>query len=457
MIAGSASAETLREALAATYMSNPDLLAARALQRSIDESVPAAISNWRPSINAQAQLFRSDSTSQTTRSSDGTLVNDNTFQGRNETYSIQGNQTIFRGLRNFNQYKGAKAEVMAGRANLLGTEQQVLLEAVTSYMDVLRDEAVLNLNENNIQVLTRQLEASRDRFRVGEITRTDVAQSEAALAGAVSNRFQAQATLQRSRSNYRRVVGDFPGTLEQAPELPALPASEDEAVEIALAENPLVIAARHTERAASYDVKEAKGAVLPTLSAFADFTHRESPSQTFDPLLNQFVGATNTFESTRFGLTLDVPLYQSGAEYSAVRRAKQVESQRRLQIVASERQAMQNVRVAWENLRAAEASIESTAAQVRANEIALEGVRQEAAVGTRTTLDVLDAEQVLLDSRVNLVTARRNQYVAGFELLEALGRLNAVSLDLPVTLYDPEGYYDSVKWKFIGWGIGKSE
>lgn len=457
VVAMPASAETLREALAAAYNSNPDLLAARAQQRSVDEAVPEAISNWRPSVSGQAQLFNSDSTSTTVRSGDGTIVNDNSFEGRNENYSVQANQPIFRGLRNFNQYKGAKAEVLAGRANLLGTEQQVLLDAVTAYMDVLRDEAVLRLNENNIQVLTRQLEASRDRFRVGEVTRTDVAQSEAALAGAVSARFQSQATLQASRSSYRRIIGDFPATLEDAPQLPPLPEAEEAAVEVALSENPLVIAARFTERAAGYDVKEAKGAVLPTLSAFADYTHRESPSQTFDPLQNQFVGASNTFESTRFGLTLDVPLYQSGAEYSAVRRAKQVASQRRLQIVSAERQVMQNVRVAWENLRAAESTIESTSAQVRANEIALEGVRQEAAVGARTTLDVLDAEQVLLNSRVNLVTARRNQYVAGFGLLESVGRLNAVALDLPVTLYSPEEYYQSVKWKFVGWGTGDSE
>lgn len=231
----------------------------------MDEAIPAAISNWRPNISGQIQLFESDISSTTVRGTDGTIVNDNDFNGSNEAYSARVDQQIFRGMRNFNQYKGAKSEVMAGRANLLSTEQQVLLDAVTAYMDVLRDMAVVRLNDNNVQVLTRQLEATQDRFRVGEVTRTDVAQAEAALAGSRSTRIQAQATLETSRAIYRRIIGMYPGTLEDAPELPPLPQSEDMAVEVALDENPLVVSARHVEQAAKYDVKEAKGGVLPRL------------------------------------------------------------------------------------------------------------------------------------------------------------------------------------------------
>ncbi|GER07740.1 hypothetical protein JCM17843_20500 [Kordiimonadales bacterium JCM 17843] len=348
--------------MAAAYYSNPDLAAARAEQRSVDEAVPAAVSNWRPNISGQVQLFESDISSTTVRGTDGTIVNDNDFSGSNEVYSARVDQQIFRGMRNFNQYKGAKSEVMAGRANLLSTEQQVLLDAVTAYMDVLRDMAVVRLNDNNVQVLTRQLEATQDRFRVGEVTRTDVAQAEAALAGSRSTRIQAQATLETSRAVYRRIIGMYPGTLEDAPELPPLPQSEDMAVEVALDENPLVVSARHVEQAAKYDVKEAKGGILPTVSAFADWSRRESPTLTFDPVPNSFVNASNVGESTRYGITIDIPLYQSGAEYSTVRRAKQINSQRRLQIVSAERQVMQNVRVAWENYRAAQASIEATSA-----------------------------------------------------------------------------------------------
>ncbi len=447
-----AGAESLREALATAYTSNPDLLAARARQRQVDEAVSQAVSQWRPTVSGQVQFTHSDISSQTTRSTDQTIVNDNQFNGLNESFTARIDQPVFRGLQNFNQYEGAKAEVKAGRFNLLDTEQQVLLQAVTAYMDVLRDEAVVRLNNNNIRVLQRQLEATQDRFQVGEVTRTDVAQSEAALAGARAQLARAEATLEQSRSTYRQVIGNFPGTLEDTPSLPPLPGNEEEAVAIALEENPIVMAARFNEKAADYDIREAKGAILPTISAFADYSRRENPTLTFDPVPNAFVDGRNLNNTGRIGVTIDIPLYQSGAEYSNIRRAKQVRSERLMQIRSAERQVMRDVRVAWENYRASQSTIESTRAQTRANEIALEGVRQEAQVGARTTLDVLEAEQTLLNSRVDLVTANRDSYVAGFGVLQSVGRLNAKSLDLPVDLYDATRYYEHVKWKFIGWG-----
>ncbi len=452
--AGTEAAETLKEALAAAYQTNPDLLAARAQQRALDETVARATSRWRPNLSGQFQLFRTDSNSRTLRQRDQSVVSDIDVKGRNEIYSVRADQNIFRGLRNFNELKGARANVFAGRADLLNTEQQVLLDAVTAYMDVLRDQAVLKLNDNNVTVLKRQLEATQDRFDVGEVTRTDVAQAEARLAGAKAQRAQAAAALETSRATYRRVIGHFPGTLEDAPALPPLPGSEEEAMAIALEENPLIIAARYREMAARYDIKVAKGALLPTIDAFASYQRAKSPSVTFDPLLFDFGPARNIRKATTYGVTVTIPLYQSGAEYSDIRRSKQIRSQRLLQIVGAERLVSQNLRTAWENFRAAEAQIASTEAQVRANEIALEGVKQEALVGSRTTLDVLNAEQELLDARVNLVRARRDHYVAGFSLLAALGRLNAKALDLPVELYDPADYYHDVKWQFIGWGTG---
>jgi len=445
-------AETLRDALAAAYLNNPDLRAARAQQRSIDEQVPQAISNWMPSGTYTNQKFNSNSLSQTVRNSDGALINDNVFSGSNDSRTFRGDIDFFRGFRNFNAYRSAKAEVKAGRANLFDTEQQVLFDAVNAYMDVLRDEAVLRLNENNVKVLTRQLEATQDRFSVGEVTRTDVAQAEAALAAAVSQRSQSKATLATSRASYRQVIGRAPGSLEDTPPLPPLPDSVDAAIEIGIAENPVIRAARLNERAAEYDVHEAKGAILPTVSGFVQRSKGNSPSQTFDGQLDQFVAASNRFKQTQYGITVTVPLYQGGAEYSAVRQQKQIRSQRMLEIRAAERQVARDVRVAWENYRATQATIESTQSQVRANEIALDGVRQESRVGSRTVLDVLEAEQTLLDSRVDLVTARRDEYVAGFQLLEAIGRLNATALDLPVEVYDPTGYYDKVKWRMVGWG-----
>jgi len=450
-----AGAETLREALAAAYLNNPDLLAARAQQRSVDEQVPQAVSNWMPTGSYTNQKLNSKSLSQTTRSSDGALVNDNEFAGSNDNRTFRGDIDFFRGGRNLFALRSAQAQVKAGRANLVDTEQQVLLSAVTAYMDVLRDESVLRLNENNVKVLTRQLEATQDRFSVGEVTRTDVAQAEAALAAAVSQRIQAEATLATSRAVYRQVIGRMPGTIDDAPPLPPLPASEEAATEIALAENPIIRAARLNERAAKYDVNEAKGAILPTISGFVQRNKGNSPSQTFDGQLNQFVAASNRRKSTQYGVTVTIPLYQGGSEYSAVRQQKQIRSQRMQEIAAAERQVVRDVNVAWENYRAAQASIEATRSQVRANEIALEGVRQESQVGARTVLDVLDAEQTLLDSRVDLVAAQRDEYVRGFEMLEAIGRLNAVALDLPVEIYDPKGYYDKVKWRMVGWGTGE--
>ena len=449
-----ARAETLREALAAAYLSNPDLLAARAQQRSVDEQVPQAISNWMPTGTYTNQKFNSKSLSQTVRGSDQELINDNEFAGSNDSRSFRGDIDFFRGFRNVYEYNSAQAQVKAGRANLADTEQQVLLSAVTAYMDALRDEATLRLNENNVKVLTRQLEATQDRFSVGEVTRTDVAQAEAALSAAVSQRIQAEATLATSRATYRQVIGKMPGTLDDAPPLPPLPASEEGATEIALAENPIIRAARLNERAAQYDVTVAKGAILPTISGFVQRSKGNSPTQVFDPQLNEFVGGANRFKQTQYGVTLTVPLYQGGSEYAAVRQQKQVRSQRMQQIASAERQVLRDVNVAWENYRAAQANIEATRSQVRANEIALEGVRQESQVGARTVLDVLDAEQTLLDSRVNLVSAQRDEYVRGFEMLQAIGRLNAVALDLPVEIYDPEGYYKDVKWQLVGWGTG---
>ncbi|GIX18106.1 MAG: type I secretion protein TolC [Rhodothalassiaceae bacterium] len=451
-----ARAETLKEALSAAYQTNPDLLAARAQQRALDETVSRATSRWRPNLSGQVQIFETDSNNRTLRQRDQSVVSDLDVKGRNEIYSLRADQNIFRGFRNFNELKGARANVFAGRADLLNTEQQVLLDAVTAYVDVLRDQAVLKLNDNNVTVLQRQLDATRDRFEVGEVTRTDVAQAEARLAGAKAQRAQAAAALEASRATYRRVIGHFPETLEEAPALPPLPASEDEAMAIALEENPLIIAARYRELAARYDIKVAKGAMLPSVDAFASYQRSESPSVTFDPLILDFGPARNIRKAKTYGVTVTIPLYQSGAEYSDIRRSKQVRSQRLLQIVGAERLVSQNVRTAWENFRAAEAQIASTEAQVRANEIALEGVKQEALVGSRTTLDVLNAEQELLDARVNLVRARRDHYVAGFSLLSAIGRLNAKALDLPVELYDPEEYYRDVKWQFIGWGDGPS-
>ncbi|MGY8985959.1 MAG: TolC family outer membrane protein [Sphingomonadales bacterium] len=439
---GVASAEGLRDALGAAYSTNPDLQAQRAGLRVTDERVSRATAGFLPTIRGTANLSKFDRES-TTEGFDPT-----TSTGMGETYSARYDQNIFAGFQTFNSRKEAKSLVDAGRSQLQQIEQQVLLNTVTAYMDVYKDTAVLELNEKNVTVLERQLQASQDRFRVGEITRTGVAQSEARLAGAFSARISAEANLAGSRAIYKQMVGDNPGSLDEPPVLPEMPINLDGANATALSDNPSLQLARSNEEASRYGVKRSMGTMMPSIDAYASYSKQITPfANGFGALVN------NTNISRSVGAQITVPLYQGGAEYSDIRRAKQVNNQRRLQILSAERLVLAQVRQSWEQYRAAISSISSNESQVRANEIALEGVRQEAIVGSRTTLDVLDAEQELLDSRVNLVRANRNYNVAGYTVLASIGRLNSFSLDLDVEFYDPEKNYKKVKAQFIGWGV----
>jgi outer membrane protein len=436
LVTSPAQAESLFDALAAAYHSNPGLQAERAGLRATDEQVPQALAGWRPSLSATGSYGTVESDTDSAVPGVGGKQNYDPMTG-----ALSLTQNLFTGGRTLYGARRAEASVLAGRENLRNAEQQTLLSAVTAYMDVVRDMAVVDLRGKNVEVLQRQLEASQDRFRVGEITRTDVAQSEARLSGSKANLIRAEATLIASRSAYERVVGTAPGSLEPAPPLPALPQSEAEALDLAIAANPALEAARHAERAAGNAVSAAKGGLLPTVSVNASYQHAEDPSAT--------VSRSTT---TQVLGTVTIPLYQSGAQYSAIREAKHLESQSRLQMADTQRQVQEAVRNAWEQLRATRAAIASNREQVRANEIALDGVRQEAQVGSRTTLDVLDAEQELLDSQVSLVSAERDEYVAGYSLLSTVGQLGARDLGLAVDVYDPSENYNDVKHQWVGWG-----
>ena len=439
--AGGANAETLRDALAAAYNSNPELQAQRAALRATDEGVARAKSGFLPSLTGIGNITRQNVRSEV----DSIEIFD--FPSTPKFFQARLDQSLFRGFQDFHGIKQAKSLVKAGRAQLRSTEQRVLLDAVTAYVNTLREESVLGLNQNNVQVLERQLQASRDRFRVGEITRTDVAQSEARLAGAVSLRITAEANLAGARANYGRVIGQLPGTLEQPPELPGLPVTIDEAWAIANQENPSIALAMFNEQAAVYNVRAAKGGLAPTVVGFATLSRSSATSS--NPDVQTTVDFVTDLKTA--GVQIRIPLYQGGAVYADIRRAKQTQSQRRLDILTAERQVRSDTRTGFEQHRAAKSRIISNQAQVKANEIALEGVRQEASVGQRTTLDVLDAEQELLDARVNLARAMRDLQVASFSFLSSLGRLNAVALALPVEVYDPGKYYGDVKWRLIGW------
>ncbi|MEM6682759.1 MAG: TolC family outer membrane protein [Pseudomonadota bacterium] len=443
-------AQTLEEALAQTYQSNPVLEAQRAALRQVDENVFQANSGYLPNLSGTGSIDRTqtDFTVESVTTPEGTTDGGDelSFPATNTALSASVNQPIFRGFRTKNSVKRAKADVLAGRANLATVEQDVLLQTVTTYVNVLRDQAVLKLNDNLIAVLRRQLEASQDRFRVGEITRTDVAQSQARLADAVSRRAAAAADLTASQEQYRRVVGDLPVNLVE-PKTPDLPIDVTAATQTAFERAPIILAARYNEEAAQSSVKEAKGGLLPSVNGFARIS-RNTGVQVLGPAIT----ADNTRVVSTVGAEVTVPFFQSGAEYSAVRQAKQLRSQRILEIRAAERQVVEQVTTAWEVYQASLAQIKANEESVNANNIALEGVRQEAAVGSRTTLDVLDAEQEALDAQVNLVRAKRDQTVAAYSLLASMGQLTARQLDLAVKIYDPEEHADKVDWKFFGFG-----
>lgn len=433
------SAETLEEALAAAYESNPQLMAQRAALRGIDEGISRAKSGFLPSLSGSYSYSEGDVK----------VGNTPSVSTSRESLGLEANLNLFRGFQDRNAVRSARSSVMAGRAQLQSVEQQVLLDAVSAYMNVVRDEAVVSLNMNNVQVLERQLQASQDRFRVGEVTRTDVAQSEARLEGAKSTLLSAQATLASSRAQYRRVVGRTPATLETPNGKPELPSNLDAAIELAMELSPGVIAAQHSERAAEHAMNQAKGSLLPTVGVGASWSDTTNSGGVNDA----GVPVTDQSESKGIGVTVSVPLYAGGARYSDIRRAKQLRSQRLMEIRQAERVAQERVFVAWDQYRAAVGQITSSEAQVRASEIALEGVRQEAYVGSRTTLDVLNAEQELLNARVALVRAQRDEFVAAYSLVSATGRLTAKDLGLGVTRYDPDAYTDKVDDKFFGMDV----
>lgn len=441
-------ATTLNEALAIAYNTSPDLGAQRAVLRQLDEDVSSAVAGTRPTITGGATFERSKNRS--TFTFPDSPARKSLFGSTDQNFSARLTQPVFRGNRITNNIRATDATVDAGRESLRNAEITLLVNTVTAYMDVVRDTAVLALNDNQVSVLQRQLQASKDRFEVGELTRTDVAQSEARLALAVSNRTSAEGSLTASREAYRQVVGQAPETLVPPSALPPQPDSVDQAVERGIEKSPAITAAIANEKAARYRVSQAKGAVLPTLDGIASITHSRGETLVGDA---QTGGRRGT--NLQAGVQISIPFYQSGAEYSAVRRAQEVRSQRMLEIESAERQVTENVRNSWEAVRTARETIRSASAAVAANEIALEGVQQEQQVGSRTILDVLDAEQELLDSRVTLTRAQRDEVVAVYRMLAATGELSVATLGLTVDSYDPDQHYDAVKYRWFGWNSQK--
>jgi len=440
LLAGPASAETLREALARAYATNPQLTGARANLRATDETVPIARSQGLPQVTTQTSVIEN-------------VINPAsrgfTQAPRTGTVQVSVSQSLFAGGAVRNNVRAADARVDAGRANLRSTEANVFTLVVAAYNDVIRDEAIVRLNQQNVRVLEVNLQASKDRFQVGDLTRTDVAQSEARLASAQAQLRNAEASLIQSRESYVAVTGQPAGTLDTPPALPNLPADPNAAVGVAVSNNPSLIAARRQSDAAGFDVRAARAARLPSISAVGSggYTSFLGSAHTANGVVLQQDGG-----SAQAGLQMSLPLFQSGRPSAQIRRAQAFEGVAIEQVTQIERGVISDTRSAFAAWQSALRVIQSSEVQVAANRLSLEGVRAENSVGTRTILDILNAEQELLNSQVQLVSARRNAYVAGFALLAAMGRAEARDLGLDGgALYDPIANYDRVRNNIWDW------
>lgn len=422
----------LNEALAQAYAGNPTLEAARAQLRATDERVPEALSGWRPTVIGQAEGGK------TWIEQNTPLLLDQNLESR--TFGVTVSQPVFSGFETVSSTSAAENRVRSGRANLANSEQQVLLQAVQAYMQVVRDQAVLELNRNNENVIGQQLQATRDRFDAGEVTRTDVAQAESRLQGAIADRIAAEGNLTASIAVYRQVIGEEPADLKIPETTLDLPASKDEVVAQSI-NAPAIVFAKFEADAAKDDIDVAFSELLPTVSIEGSWTRSEEQNaeeQSND--VGQILGV------------LRVPLYQAGAPDARVRQSKQLYQQSRRQIDEAVRAGEQTAVDSWQSYETAIAQIESFKEQVRATEVALDGVKQEQQVGARTVLDVLDAELEALNAKVSLVQAQTTLVVARYQVLAAVGRLTASELALNVGVYDPTQHYDDVRNKFIGTG-----
>ena len=498
-----AKAENLSDALAKAYFNNPNLNAQRATTRAADENIPIANSGYMPHVSASGDVganyesytapasgvtsssggsisaLGGTSTTGTTTGTTGTTTggtvagtgSGGTFGLANAVSGTSGttgtasqsagttlattsgttiprgagisvSQTLFDGLRTTNNIKSAESNVFGSRETLRNVEQSVLQSGAQSYMDVLRDTAILDLRNSNIKVLEEQLRQTQDRFKVGEVTRTDVAQAEASVAGARADYFAAQSQLQNSIASFRQVIGEQPTRLEPARPLErGIPPSLENAISVSQIEHPSIQSALHAVDVASFQVKIAEGALYPTLSINGSAQQRYDVSQ---------VGNSSAFVGSIVG-SLQVPIYEGGASYAQIRQAKEQLGTAEFQVDVSRDNVRAAVISSWGLLVSSKAAVQADQAQVNAAEIALNGTREEARVGQRTTLDVLNAQQTLLNARVQLVGAQRDRVVATYAILASCGRLTASGLNLKLQPYNPTVHFDQVKDKW--WGL----
>lgn len=444
-----AGADSMSSALARAYQANPDLNQQRAGVRAQDENIPRATAAYRPTVAATAQYGFSHLNEiggaalagAGAVSGAGSANQQFEYNTEPATLGLSVTETIFNGNRNYNGVRQAESNVLGARETLRNTEQSVLQDGATAYMNVLRDTAILDLRKNNITVLQEQLRQTRDRFNVGEVTRTDVAQAASSLASARADYFTAQANLETSIAQYHQVIGVDPTRLEPARSVEGLlPHTLQEAINVSLEEHPSIVAALHAVDAAALQVKLVEGELYPTVSVVG------SISQNYN---YEGYPGLRVLNGTVMG-QLSVPIYTGGEVDARARQAKELLSQAELQADLQREAVRANVVSDWGLLDTAKAVIKSDEAAVKAAEIALEGVREEARVGQRTTLDILNAQQTLLNARVSLVSAQRDRVVASYATLASVGELSAANIDLDVQQYDPTVHFDQVKDKWFG-------
>jgi outer membrane protein len=424
-----ASADTIESALAKAYMNNPDFNAQRAALRATDEGVQRARAGLLPSVSASSSLGRQSSTYNTSNE---------VLSPR--TLGVSVTQSLYNGARVTNQIDQSEKSVLAAREQLRSIEQKVLFGASSGYMAVVRDTAVLKVRQANINVLKEQLRQTEDRFNVGEVTRTDVAQVSAQLAAAEAERSAAQASLASSVASYQQIIGSMPDALADAvPLVNMVPTSLDQALLIGQADHPDIRTARFSVDIAAAGVKIAQGELLPSLSLKGSLTHA-----------NDYKSADDEYNDASIVASLTIPLYEGGEVHARVRQLKETLGQRRLEADSALRAVIAEISSAWSQYITSQARIKAAETQIEAATVALNGTREEAKVGQRTTLDVLIADQTLLGAQVNLVTAQTDRVVASYRVLSSVGKLSANSLGLKVKGYDAKVHYDKVKGRLYG-------
>lgn len=435
-VSGAAHAGTIFEAWNETYKSNPTLQAQRAYLRAIDENVAIAKSGYRPNIYLNGSYTESN------------VSGDQDYDEDNGSIAAKISQPIFSGFQTVNSVKAADSTVKAEQNNLYSVEQDVLLSASTAYLNVVRDEAIVKLQKNNEKLLKKRLDETIQRFNVGEVTRTDVSQARARHSQAQADRITSEGNLQASKAEYMKVIGSAPENLSYPEDIKKyLPASMDEAYNYAIDHNYTVKQAKNMLKAQTYNVAANNGALLPSVTLDGTASKNTNDNSTYDGKV--------TTDNLEWGVNLRVPLYNSGESRAKIRQSKYQKWQAQEQVMEAERVVRSSVESAWEYMVSNEAKITSIKDQVKANEIALDGVQKEEALGNRTILDVLDAYQELLSSNVEEVKARRDYFVSGMELLVAMGKLTAKDLNLDVDIYDPNKYYEETKDKWLSLSIDK--